>query len=53
MEDRILKALIIHHFVDERFLNTDELNGINNILENFSSTTLKAMCNDLDIDINY
>lgn len=49
MEDRILKALIIHHFVDEDYLNKEQLSGINNILEDFSSDTLKSICDDLQI----
>lgn len=49
MEDRILKALIIHHFVGENYLNKEQLSGIHIILEDFSSDTLKSMCDDLKI----
>lgn len=51
MTDRILKALIIHHFVDDDYLSKEELAGVNNILESFTTKTLKMICEDLRIDI--
>lgn len=51
MEDRILKALIIHHLVDDNYLNREQLSGINNVLESFSKETLEMMCKDLQIGI--
>lgn len=51
MNDKIIKALIIHHFVDEDYLSREELAGVNNVLESFSTETLKMMCEDLQIDI--
>ena len=51
METKILKALIIHDFVNQNYLSREQLSGVNNILESFSDETLKAICKDLRIDI--
>ena len=52
MTDKILKALIIHHLVDEDYLSTEQLSGINNVLESFSTQTLKMICEDFRINID-
>ena len=52
MTDRILKALIIHHLVDEDYLSKEQLSGINNVLESFSTQTLKMICEDFRINID-
>ena len=51
METKILRALIIRDFVGQNYLTREQLSGVNNILESFSDETLKAICNDLQIDI--
>ena len=51
METKILRALIIRDFVGQNYLTREQLSGVNNILESFSDETLKAICIDLQIDI--
>ena len=51
METKILRALIIRDFVAQNYLTREQLAGVNNVLESFTTETLKMMCKDLQIDV--